>query len=437
MGDSKDAAHGANDLKGKKMRNRSLRALIRTTAGIGAVAVLTGAVLSGGAVGLFELNSASAQDATGPDAMPRGRTASEIVDGKYPASYFPNTEILGADEMRIIALGTGMPNQTKAAVSISFLVELGNGEKFIFDIGSGATNNLFSLRPDFAKIDKVFFSHLHVDHVGDFMGLHVASWLSGRYKPLRIFGPSGSTDELGTKSYVEAMQKAYAWDLDTRTGALPDDGAKLEINEFDYTQENEVVYQENGVTIRSWPAIHSLDGSVSYALEWNGLKYVFGGDTYPNKWYVEYAKDADIASHEAFLPPEALAEYFGWGLKQATYVSTRVHTEPAAFGKVMSEVKPRHAVGYHSVLSPENFQAILEGVRETYDGPLTLARDLTVINVTKDLIVVREASVDDYVLPPDVTKAYIDAPRSKEKSPSDAILSGKWEGYTPPPMPKN
>ncbi len=80
---------------------------------------------------------AAAQGAV--DAMPRGRMASTIVDGKYPASYFPNTEILGADEMRITALGTGMPNQTKAAASISYYVELGNGEKFLFDIGSDPT----------------------------------------------------------------------------------------------------------------------------------------------------------------------------------------------------------------------------------------------------------------------------------------------------------
>ena len=51
-----------------------------------------------------------------PDAMPAGRAAIEIKDGAYPASYFPNTEILGSNEMRIVALGTGMPNQTKAAV---------------------------------------------------------------------------------------------------------------------------------------------------------------------------------------------------------------------------------------------------------------------------------------------------------------------------------
>jgi ribonuclease Z len=370
------------------------------------------------------------------DNMPKGRTATAIVDGQYPASYFPNTEILGKNEMRITALGTGMPNQTRAAVSISYLVELGNGDKFIFDIGMGAMGNLFSLRPDFSKIDKVFATHLHVDHVGDFMGLHIGGWLSGRYTPIHLYGPTGSTPELGTKTFAESMKSGYAWDLATRSGALPDAGAEIKIHEFDYKQINQVVYQENGVTIRSWPAIHSLDGSVSYGLEWNGLKYVFGGDTYPNKWYMEYAKGADVASHECFLPPKALAAYFGWDLGQAMYVSTRIHTEPTAFGKVMSVLKPRLAVGYHSVQSPKNNAAIMDGIRKTYDGPLAIARDLMVINVTKESIVTRMAIVDEYVLPPDVTQGYKDASRTAKKETSKFIQSGKWKGYTPPPMPK-
>jgi ribonuclease Z len=374
--------------------------------------------------------------AIGADNLPSGRTSSAIADGKYPASYFPNTEALSAAEMRITALGTGMPNQTRAAVSISFLVELGNGDKFLFDLGSGMLANLFSLRPDFSKLDKVFASHLHVDHVGDFMAFHIGSWLSGRYTPLHIYGPSGSTPEMGTKAFAEAIQTAFVWDIATRSGALPDAGGKIEVHEFDYKQENVIVYQENGVTIKSWPAIHALDGSVSYSLEWNGLKYVFGGDTYPNSWYIKYAANADIASHEAFLPPEALAKYFGWDLGQAMWVSTRIHTEPQAFGKVMSAVKPRLALGYHSVQSPDNNAAIMDGVRKTYDGPLALARDLMVINVTRETIKVRMATVDEYVLPPDVTQAYKDADRSKNKETSKFITSGKWKGYTPPAMPK-
>ena len=370
------------------------------------------------------------------DAEPRGRVPTAIVDGVYPASYFPNTELLGADEMRITALGTGMPNATRAAASISYLVELGNGDKFLFDVGTGSVANLFSLRPDFSKIDKIFASHLHVDHVGDFMAIHIGSWLSGRYTPLHVYGPTGSSPEMGTKAYIEHMQQGYAWDIGTRSGALPDAGGHIVVHEFDYMQENVIVYQENGVTIRSWPAIHSLDGSVSYGLEWNGLKYVFGGDTYPNKWYMQYAAGADVASHEAFLPPKALAEYFGWDLAQATYVSTRIHTEPQAFGKVMATLKPRLAVGYHSVLSPENTAAITDGIRKVYDGPLALARDLTVINVTKESIEVRMAIVDEYVLPPDVTPAYVKAPRTAQKEVSQILLDGKWPGYTPPPMPK-
>ncbi|MHA1565917.1 MAG: hypothetical protein ACTSX7_11445, partial [Alphaproteobacteria bacterium] len=105
-------------------------------------------------------HQALAQAKTQQDALPKGRKAAAIVDGQYPASYFPNTELLGAEEIRITALGTGMPNQTRAAVSISFLVELGNGDKFLFDTGAGMLANLFSLRPDFSKLDKVFASHL-------------------------------------------------------------------------------------------------------------------------------------------------------------------------------------------------------------------------------------------------------------------------------------
>jgi ribonuclease Z len=58
-----------------------------------------------------------------------------------------------------------------------------------------------------------------------------------------------------------------------------------------------------------------------------------------------------------------------------------------------------------------------------------------VINVTKDNIAVRMAVVDEYVLPPNVTQAYKDAPRTDQKHPSEKIEKGKWKGYTPPAMP--
>ena len=86
---------------------------------------------------------------------------------KHRAVYYPNMEELGPDEMRVIALGTGTPNFRRSQASASWLVELGNGEKFIFDIGTGSLANLGALEIPYTYLDKIFISHLHVDHIGD------------------------------------------------------------------------------------------------------------------------------------------------------------------------------------------------------------------------------------------------------------------------------
>ena len=51
---------------------------------------------------------------------------------------------------------------------------------------------------------------------------------------------------------------------------------------------------------------HTGDGPVSLGLEWNGYKVIFGGDTAPNIWYPEYAKDADLAIHECWMTSDQM-----------------------------------------------------------------------------------------------------------------------------------
>ena len=98
-------------------------------------------------------------DPSGPTAVAEEERRTAPRAG---AAYYPNTEELAADEMRITALGTGLPTPlTRAQKSTSWLVELGNGDAFLFDIGTGSMETVFGLRPDFSKLDKVFLSHLH------------------------------------------------------------------------------------------------------------------------------------------------------------------------------------------------------------------------------------------------------------------------------------
>jgi ribonuclease Z len=293
-------------------------------------------------------------------------------------TYYPNTEDLAPDEMRVISLGTGMPNPRPSQKATCWLVELGNCDKFLFDLGTGSSDNLAALLIPYDYLDKAFISHLHTDHFGDFGALYVGRLINGRTVPLRVWGPSGPKPEWGTKYALEHWRKALTWDVDGRAGRLPASGQGLEIYEFDYRGENQVVYQENGVTIRSWSANHVLDGSVSYSLEWSGLKFVFGGDTYPNRWYVKYSKGADVAIHECFITVPDLVEKMNFPVSRALNVGTKIHTAPPAFGKVMSMVKPRLAIAYHFFNDFDTAPKILEGIKSTYDGPLTLADDMMV-----------------------------------------------------------
>jgi len=309
--------------------------------------------------------------------------------------YFPGTEKLARNEMRVIALGTGMPAARRSQAATCWLVELGNGDKFLFDVGTGSGANIASLNIPYDYLDKVFVSHLHSDHVGDMDSLWIGGWTGGRHGALNVWGPSGAKPELGTKHFIEKLKDTFSWDYSGRLGIIPTGGGDIKVTEFDYRQVNKVVYEKKGVTIRSIPAIHAIDGSVSYILEWKGLKFVFGGDTIPNQWYIKYAKDADFAIHECFLPPNLMMTKYGFSAQAALNVATGVHTPPASFGKVMSEIKPRLAVAYHFFNDFDTRYPIIEGIRRTYDGPLTMATDLLVWNVTKKDIRVRQVIVDD------------------------------------------
>ncbi|MFQ5425664.1 MAG: MBL fold metallo-hydrolase [Gaiellales bacterium] len=195
--------------------------------------------------------------------MAGGRVTSRTGTAPDRYVYYPGSEEIGGDEIRIVAGGTGMPTARRSQTATSFVVELGNGDKFIFDIGSGSMQNIQSLMIPSDFLSKVFLTHLHTDHWGDLGSLWAGGWTAGRTSPLKVWGPSGAREDMGTAYAVEHMLKAYNWDYMTRAVTINPVPGEIEVTEFDYRAVNEVVYQENGVTIRSFPAIHSLaDGCV-------------------------------------------------------------------------------------------------------------------------------------------------------------------------------
>ena len=388
--------------------------------------------------GAYMLGVYSEQTGKGLPLTKEARAAGgRVTDPKGTAPdryvYYPGTEALKEDEIRIVVCGSGMPAARHGQAATCFLVETGNGDKFLFDIGTGSMANVAALMIPYQYLDKIFLTHLHTDHMGDIDAIWAGGWTAGRPRALRVWGPSGARPDMGTKHAMDSFLQHANWDFMTRAAALGPVAGGIEVQEFDYKGENQVVYQENGVTIRSWPAVHSGDGPVSYSLEYRGMKVVIGGDTFPNKWFLKYAKDADLLIHEAFMAPDLFVKLYNQPPGLAWRVCCAFHTSGQAFGKIMSELKPRHAVAYHFFNEEATRYSLYDNIRETYDGPLSMATDLMVWNITKDKITERMAVTthEAWAVPGDAAPPPRDPSRKSEYT--QFILDGRWdEGAQPP-----
>jgi ribonuclease Z len=201
--------------------------------------------------------------------------------------YYPGTEALAPDEMRVIACGSGMPMPRLKQAAACFLVELGNGDKLIFDMGTGSMERIYALGIPLDYIDKVFLTHLHMDHMGDLPAFYIYGPQNNRSVPLRVWGPGGggTRPEWGTKAALDHMEETWAWMTGTLAGTIDTRAFSIEVTEYDWSKVNGVIYDHNGVVIRSIPAIH-FEQTASFILEWNGMKLAFMGDSLPNRWWI-------------------------------------------------------------------------------------------------------------------------------------------------------
>ena len=111
------------------------------------------------------------------------------------STYFPTSEEIGPDEMRITFMGSCPfpPKRDQAATCI--WVELGNGDRFFFDFGPGSPPQHPRGAGAAPGDQRHLLTHLHVDHYGELPYLFCFAPWAGRWIPLRVHGPSGRTKE--------------------------------------------------------------------------------------------------------------------------------------------------------------------------------------------------------------------------------------------------
>jgi ribonuclease BN (tRNA processing enzyme) len=88
----------------------------------------------------------------------------------------------------VTLLGTGGPRPDVARGATSLLIEVGD-DSILIDAGRGVVRQLATLDVSLAHIDPVLITHHHYDHIGELHDVILSSWLMGRTRPLRLFGP--------------------------------------------------------------------------------------------------------------------------------------------------------------------------------------------------------------------------------------------------------
>ena len=281
-----------------------------------------------------------------------------------------------APPFQVTLLGTGTPRPSLDRFGPSILVEAGR-QKFIFDVGRGATQRVAQLNIPFASITGVFLTHLHSDHVVGLPDLWLTGWLVGtRTRPLRLWGPRGTAD------LARHLEAAFAFDIQIR---IADDqaaaaGGALAVTEI----EDGPVFDSDGVRVTAFLVDHGpVRPALGYRIDYRGHSVVLSGDTRPNENLIAHAMNVDVLIHEV-----AAATSADLAASPATRRILAHHTTPSEAAIVFARTHPRLAVFSHIGLRPGVTLAdVTEPVHSGYPGPLLVGADLMRLTIDDSVTV--------------------------------------------------
>jgi ribonuclease Z len=267
---------------------------------------------------------------------------------------------------------------------------------FIVDSGSGSARNLARTGLAPARVDALFLTHFHSDHIDGLGELALLRWTGGaRAAPLLVIGPEG-VDEV-----VTGLNRAYRLDAAYRTAhhgaeVAPPAGAGMESVSFAPPGSGELthLWDEGGVQINAFRVEHEpATPAVGYRFGYGGRSVLVSGDTRRSESVLRNARDVDLLVHEALsarlvaILNESARAAGRKNLEKITADIPDYHTTPVEAAEIAQAAGVRHLLYYHVVPPlplPGLESVFLEGVSDAYSGGVTLGRDGTLISLPKE-----------------------------------------------------
>jgi len=203
------------------------------------------------------------------------------------------TPIAESDSLRVYVCGSASPlGMAKAQACIAVITP---EHFYLIDSGAGSSNNINRLALPTARLQGLLITHFHSDHIAEIYEVNLLSWVSGRAKPLTIYGPRG-VDEV-----TNAVNAGYRLDRSYRTAHHGTDLLPPALGILEHqTIMPGVILEDGDLKISAYAAEHSpVEPAVGYRFDYRDRSVVISGDSNVTADTLKIAEGADLILHDA------------------------------------------------------------------------------------------------------------------------------------------
>ena len=309
----------------------------------------------------------------------------------------------------LVLLGTAgapLPVAGRGGISSALIVD---ERVFVIDCGRGSPSAFAAAGLDFSRLEAVFLTHLHANHVGDLPGMLLYPWgvragANGPLAPIRVYGPSRpepvpAGDAIfhrettihperpapSAADLVESILAGYAYHLNVMPldAHMPDAGAlvrgidiRLPVRTEGVAQVPVVVFEDSVVRITAVAVTHGRAvPALAYRFDTADGSIVFSGDTTVNDDLIALAREADILVHQ--VADLGYLERHGTDSAELARMAA-LHTDVTEVGGVAERARARELILSHYL--PADPEAITEAdwakrAGQGFGGKTTAGRD--------------------------------------------------------------
>jgi len=186
--------------------------------------------------------------------------------------------------LKLTVLGCNGPYPIAGGACSGYLLE-DETTKILIDCGNGVLSKLFQHCNDLGKLDAIFLSHLHPDHMSDMMVLRYAVFIKRMFgkinKSIPTYLPANPVEE------YERIQYNNSFNLN-----IINEASEIHINDI------KITFKQTNHPVECY----------AMAFEKNGKKFVYSGDTKYFSGLVDFANESDLFLCEANILHKDMTE---------------------------------------------------------------------------------------------------------------------------------